>query len=174
MKLSFRVYITALGSSLLLAVLRGLLASLLRTLYRIGLRGDHVVFFQNEDDERLFRELRLVGRGQRCVRIAGSGIDLAAFPPAPMPAPPVRFLMIARLLRDKGLHEYIQAARRVRSDHPAVTFGLLGPLDPNPEGITARAERLEAPGRAGLQLRAAVTPGGTSSSRRRPRASRRR
>ena len=42
---------------------RGVLASLLRTLYRIGLRGDHVVFFQNEDDERLFRELRLVGAG---------------------------------------------------------------------------------------------------------------
>ena len=46
--------------------------------------------------------------------------------------------MIARLLRDKGLHEYVEAARRVRADHPAVTFGLLGPLDPNPEGITAR------------------------------------
>ncbi len=132
--------ITGIGSALGGGVgrRRGLLASLLRMLYRTGLRGDHVVFFQNEDDERLFRELRLVGRRQRRVRIAGSGIDLAAFTPAPLLPPPVRFLMIARLLRDKGLHEYIEAAGRVRSTHPAVTFGLLGPLDPNPEGITAR------------------------------------
>jgi glycosyltransferase involved in cell wall biosynthesis len=116
---------------------RGLLARALRGMYRAGLRQAHVVFFQNPDDEALFVSLGLVGRGQRRVRIAGSGIDLVAFVPVPMPPLPMTFLMVARLLRDKGLFEYVEAARRVKRYHPDVRIQLVGPLDPNPEGISA-------------------------------------
>jgi glycosyltransferase involved in cell wall biosynthesis len=114
------------------------LAAALRRMYRTGLRGTHVVFFQNPDDEALFVALGLVGRGQRLVRIAGSGIDLTSFTPVALPPPPMTFLMVARLLRDKGLLEYLEAARRVKRAHPEARFQLLGPLDPNPEGITDR------------------------------------
>jgi glycosyltransferase involved in cell wall biosynthesis len=53
------------------------------------------------------------------------------------PAPPVRFLLIGRLLRDKGVHEYVEAARRVRRERPEARFELLGPLDSNPSAISA-------------------------------------
>src|SRR6185295_17273099 len=55
---------------------RRLLAGLVRSLYRFGLSQVRLVFFQNEDDEALFRDLGLVGRRHQVVRIAGSGIDL--------------------------------------------------------------------------------------------------
>lgn len=114
---------------------RRLLASLVRALYAAGLRQAHVVFFQNEDDERLFLDLGLVGKRHRLVRIAGSGIDLAEFVPTPLPEGPITFLMVARLLWDKGIREYIEAARTVHAQHPDVRFQILGPLDPNPSGI---------------------------------------
>ncbi len=131
--------ITGIGSALSggTGTRRRVLATVVRLLYRTGLHRAHVVFFQNGDDEALFVDLGLVGRHQRRVRIAGSGIDLQAFRSQPLPDGPVTFLMVARLLRDKGLYELVEAARRVRAVHPDVRIRLLGPLDPNPEGITA-------------------------------------
>jgi glycosyltransferase involved in cell wall biosynthesis len=72
------------------------------------------------------------------VQINGSGVDLAQFSPAPLPPAPVTFIMIGRLLRDKGVGEYVEAARRVRRLHPEVRFQLLGALDPNPSAISSR------------------------------------
>ena len=114
------------------------LALVLRRLYRIGLRQAHIVFFQNPDDERLFRSMGLVGDRNRVVRINGSGVDLDRFLPAPLPPPPITFLMIARLLREKGVWEFAEAALRVRRAHPEARFQLLGPLDSNPTAITPR------------------------------------
>lgn len=132
--------ITGIGSALAggVGLRRRVLSWAVRRLYATGLGQVQVVFFQNGDDERLFQSLGLVRRKHRLVRIAGSGIDLAEFAPVPLPPGPITFLMIARLLRDKGLAEYVAAARQVRAVHPDVRFGLLGPLDPNPEGITER------------------------------------
>jgi glycosyltransferase involved in cell wall biosynthesis len=136
--------ITGIGSALGggTGLRRRALQWLMRTLYAAGLSQAHVVFFQNADDEALFRSLGLVGDRHRIVRIAGSGIDLDLFAPVPLPGPPVTFVMIARLLRDKGLNEFVEAARRVRAQHTDVRFHLIGPLDPNPSGITA--SQLEA------------------------------
>jgi glycosyltransferase involved in cell wall biosynthesis len=119
-------------------VRRRALSVLVRRLYSIALGGTHIVFFQNPDDEMLFRSLGLVGDNQRTVRINGSGVDLTYFSAAPMPPPPVTFLMIGRLIRDKGIQEYVEAARRVRRDHPDARFQLLGPLDSNPSAISRR------------------------------------
>lgn len=113
------------------------LSALMRRLYQLALRGVHLVFFQNPDDERLFRSLGLVGPRHRVVRVNGSGVDLIRFAPMPLPQPPVTFLMIARLIRDKGVAEYVEAARIVKRDHPEARIQLLGALDPNPSGISA-------------------------------------
>jgi glycosyltransferase involved in cell wall biosynthesis len=110
---------------------------LLRRLYAVALSQAHIVFFQNPDDESLFRSLGLVGDRQRIVRINGSGVDLVRFSPAPLPAGPPTFLMVGRLIRDKGVCEYVEAAREVRRVHPEARFQLLGPLDPNPSAISA-------------------------------------
>ncbi|MEA2607584.1 MAG: hypothetical protein QOI00_2341 [Chloroflexota bacterium] len=132
--------ITGVGSALGggIGARRRALAWLLRQLYRAALAGTDVVFFQNPDDEGLFRELGLVGRkGQRIVRVGGSGVDLDRFSPAPLSSGPVTFLMIGRLIRDKGLAEYAEAALRVRAVRPSTRFQLLGSLDPNPSGISS-------------------------------------
>ncbi len=107
-----------------------------RLLYRAGLRSAHIALFQNPDDEAEFRASGLLGRGLEVRRVAGSGVNLERFPCAPLPAEPVRFLLIARLLKDKGVREYLDAARRVRSQRPGVEFHLVGPHDTNPSAIS--------------------------------------
>ena len=89
--------------------------------------------FQNEDDREDFRSLGLLGRTPAHV-VNGSGVDLERFKVAPLPEEP-RFLLIARLLRDKGLAEYLAAARLVKAARPEACFDLVGDTDPNPSGF---------------------------------------
>ncbi len=99
------------------------------TLYRRAFARLPVVFFQNGDDRALFTG-RCLLRAEQARLLPGSGIDLTRFAPAPYPAEteaPV-FLMIARLLRDKGTVEFIEAARRVKAEMPGARFQLLGPI----------------------------------------------
>jgi len=132
--------ITGVGSALSgsSGLRRSALAVTMRRLYAVALGQADVVFFQNPDDERLFRSMGLVGDRHRVVRINGSGVDLERYVPAPMPPAPITFLMIGRLIREKGIGEYVEAARRVLGAQPHVRIQLLGPLDPNPGGISAR------------------------------------
>lgn len=117
---------------------RGLLRVLLQSLYRLALRTARVVIFQNPDDRRLFEEMKLVEAG-RCRQVNGSGINLERFFPAGFPDPKqgVQFLLIARLLRDKGIREYVAAARRLRARHPDCRFHLVGWIDSNPAAFKA-------------------------------------
>lgn len=116
--------VTGLGTAFLAG---GVLRRVAETLYRHAFRDLPVVFFQNEDDSALFVSRGLV-RPSQVRLLPGSGIDLRRFAPAPMPPAPEApvFLMIGRLLRDKGIHEYVGAARRVRARHPAARFRVLG------------------------------------------------
>jgi glycosyltransferase involved in cell wall biosynthesis len=116
-----------------------LLGWLVPRLYRAALDGAGAVFFQNNDDLNLFRQRGILQPDVRAIRIMGSGVDLAHFSPVALPQGPVVFLMMARLLADKGIREYVQAARVVRDSHPEARFALLGPFDPNPAAI-AKAE----------------------------------
>ena len=106
----------------------GALQFVAETLYRHAFRPLDTVFFQNVEDRDLFIARRLV-RPRQAQLLPGSGIDLAHFSPAPNTDGPPVFLMIARLLRDKGVVEYAQAARLVRARHPDARFRLLGALD---------------------------------------------
>lgn len=96
-------------------------------LYRFAFSGAQTTFFQNADDERLFLEEGVVRPAQSKV-LPGSGVNLRDFEPSALPGSP-RFLMVARLLRDKGVREYVEAARQVKGRVPDATFSLLGELD---------------------------------------------
>lgn len=123
------VTITGLGHAFTTA--GWLVRSAVKILYRVALSRAHIVFFQNRDDRDFF-----VGQGVVRASIArmipGSGVDVDNFAPCPLPseadAAP-RFLMIARLLREKGVREYIRAAHLVKVNHPRATFTLLGGAD---------------------------------------------
>ncbi len=119
--------VTGLGTAFLSGKL---LQTVAEQLYRRSFAALPVVFFQNKDDRDLFLYRRLV-RAEQAWLLPGSGIDLQLFKPAPMPTleePPV-FLMIARLLRDKGVLEFVEAARRVKARNPQARFQLLGAVD---------------------------------------------
>ena len=107
----------------------GWLTRIAKTLYRISLARSSRVFFQNHDDLKLFLSAGLV-RGSQAEVIPGSGIDLDAFGMSPMPERPPSsgpvFLLVGRMLWDKGVGEYVEAARRVRRRYPSARFQLLG------------------------------------------------
>lgn len=116
--------VTGLGTAFLSG---GLLQTIAEQLYRRAFDKLPVVFFQNEDDRGLFLDRKLV-RKEQARLLPGSGIDLVRFAQVEMPsadAPPV-FLMIARLLRDKGVNEFVEAARQIKARHPNARFQLLG------------------------------------------------
>lgn len=105
------------------------IAKIARTLYRYSLRHASLIFFQNADDEQLFRDRGLVRSGN-VVQIPGSGVDLAHFEFAPAVNKPVTFLLIARLLIKKGIRDYAAAAAVMRQRYgDAVRFLLVGPME---------------------------------------------
>jgi glycosyltransferase involved in cell wall biosynthesis len=109
-----------------------ILNCMVRALYRVAFGKARTVFFQNSSDLRLFTGSRLVSE-DRVRLLPGSGIDLNRFSAAPLPqsGEGIRFLMVARLLWDKGVGVYVEAARKVLKTVPQARFQLLGPLDPD-------------------------------------------
>jgi glycosyltransferase involved in cell wall biosynthesis len=104
-------------------------------LYRIALARSDVIIFQNADDERLFRRLHLVSHRRETRIVNGSGVDLEHFTLAAVPRR-TAFLMIARLLKDKGVREFAEAAKRLKAAHPEVPITLVGPFDPSPDSLS--------------------------------------
>ena len=98
-------------------------------LYRLAFRRAALVFFQNEEDLALFVERRIVPAAKARL-LPGSGIDLDRFSPSGQPErAPFTFLMVGRLLWDKGVGEFVAAARAAREQAPGTRFQLLGFLD---------------------------------------------
>lgn len=110
-------------------------AQVAQTLLRSALGACQHVLFQNPDDRALFEARGLVRAGQRTAVVRGSGVDVAYYAPAPLPAGPPLFLFVGRLLADKGVREVAQMARRLRERTPQVRFRLVGALDPNPSSV---------------------------------------
>jgi glycosyltransferase involved in cell wall biosynthesis len=110
-------------------------SALVSRLYRLALARPGVrVIFQNGDDQALLQRHAGI-RDEQVVRIRGSGVDVAAWPVQALPAGAPVVLMAARLLVDKGVHEFVEAARLLRG-HRGARFVLAGDLDPgNPTSL---------------------------------------
>jgi len=119
---------------------KGILQSLMQFMYRIGLSKSYHVFFQNKDDLALFESNGLVGKGTRSI-LPGSGVNTHRFNPksyqnhasslTPSDVNVLRktkftFLFSARLLLEKGIREYINAAREICLEFECVEFKVLG------------------------------------------------
>jgi len=109
-------------------------------LYRLAFRRSATVFFQNREDRDQFVASGMVAAGQTRL-LPGSGVDLDRFGPAAAPptGEPFRFLLIARLLWDKGVQEFVDAARIVRQHHPGARFQILGFADVDNRTAVPRA-----------------------------------
>lgn len=114
--------------------------------YKLALKYAKKVFFQNNDDRALFAEKGIVDLGKTTI-INGSGVDLEGFafttPPEDM-----SFLFVGRLIKDKGIREFIDAAKIVKSEFPSVRFDIVGDIDDNPTSL--RSEELAVFRREGI------------------------
>ena len=120
---------------------RSWLTALVSNLYRIALRQSAKVFFQNGDDRALFERMGLVQGGQSGL-LPGSGVDLAHFAPVDRhpDGGPFTFLLAARLLWEKGVGEFVEAARRLRSEGLEARFQILGIVEPDSSAAVSRAQ----------------------------------
>jgi glycosyltransferase involved in cell wall biosynthesis len=103
--------------------------------YRFALRFAHRTIFQNPDDEQFFLTERIMAKRERAARVNGSGVNLSDYAPTAFPDGPVTFLLIARLLRDKGIYEFARAAQLVKKQCATARFVLVGPHDTNPSSV---------------------------------------
>jgi glycosyltransferase involved in cell wall biosynthesis len=112
------------------------LRQLVTSLYRVAFASERVrAIFQNEADRNAFVDAKLVARDKTHL-IHGSGVDFARFQPRPLPTDAPVALLPARLLWDKGIAEFVEAARQLRPRFPHARFVLLGRTDPdNPAAV---------------------------------------
>ncbi len=116
---------------------QNLVSQVARQLYKFAFRYPKEVWFLNEDDRRAFLEHHLI-EPNKAVLLHGEGVNLNHFVPTDKPQPDenIRFLLIARMLRDKGVCEFVEAARQIRQRYPNAIFQLLGDCGvPNPSVI---------------------------------------
>jgi glycosyltransferase involved in cell wall biosynthesis len=114
---------------------RKILRHLVTWLYRLALNHVNRLFMMNRDDQELFVKTKMV-EPQKVVLFNGTGVDLKYFNMCPPFADSLCFIMIARLLREKGVYDYVTAARIIKSKHKDVRFILLGAIDSNPGSLS--------------------------------------
>lgn len=114
---------------------RRMLKRLVLWLYKLGLSRAYRVIFLNHDDQAELLAARVLSV-RKSFLLGGIGVEFSQWPLQPPVLAPVSFLLVARLLREKGIEHYAAAARIVKAKYPAARFVLLGGLDENPGAIT--------------------------------------
>lgn len=130
-------FITGVGSVFSLKGFKGgFIKKILTLQYKLALSCCKVVFFQNKDNKEMFQKMGLVKDNKTCI-VNGSGVNLDHFTPQRLPHSNI-FLFIGRLLRDKGIFEYMEAAKIVKTKYPHARFQILGDFDTNPTAINRK------------------------------------
>lgn len=128
--------ITGMGSLFLPGgIKKRLLLVIVKVIYRAAMRCNRSVLFQNDDDFDYFVEHGFIPR-RNGRRINGSGVNLEKFSRGSEMVREGAFLLISRMIREKGIFEFVSAARVVKQTHPQAHFIIMGPIDKNPGSIT--------------------------------------
>lgn len=120
---------------------RSFFQKMVHGLYAQALKHAEKVFFQNPDDLKLFQTMQLLDTQKPAVVVNGSGVNVQDFELMPLPLNEkgevkASFLLIARLLGDKGVREFAKAAEIIKAQYPDVEFHLVGWIDDNPSAIS--------------------------------------
>lgn len=133
---------------------KGLKKTLIMKLFKTAYRGSACIMFQNSTNMKLAKELGWV-KGD-CKLIPGSGVALERYPVQEYPeggngleGEPVVFNYIGRILKDKGVDDYIEAAKRIKAKYPKTEFNMLGFIEPTESHYEAELEEL---GKQGIVL----------------------
>jgi glycosyltransferase involved in cell wall biosynthesis len=113
---------------------RKLTQVLAQRLYRVATRCNTNVIFQNPDDQADFIEKKCLSDISKAAMVNGSGVDTDHFSVCPLPTEPI-FLLIARLLRSKGVLEFAEACKQLRTDLPDARFQIAGMIDEGPDAL---------------------------------------
>ncbi|MFK7952906.1 MAG: glycosyltransferase family 4 protein [Ekhidna sp.] len=135
-KVSTICNVSGLGTTFLV---KGMVGKLAIRLYKTAFKYSHFIFFQNEDDEKLFTSIVKVAQERRDI-LPGSGIDLQCFSYSKLEVgAKTNFLMISRLIIEKGVREYAEAAAEFINDS-TTSFALVGRLDESHSRSISRDE----------------------------------
>jgi glycosyltransferase involved in cell wall biosynthesis len=116
--------VTGLGTTF---ISRSWITGVVKSLYKIALKKQKIVFFQNEEDKNLFLVEKLINKNQAKL-VPGSGIDTKKYKYVKMsPKKKLTFLLIARMIKDKGVIEFVEAASMIKSKYQNISFKILGP-----------------------------------------------
>jgi glycosyltransferase involved in cell wall biosynthesis len=126
LNMEFVPNISGLGSAFLS---NKLVKAISQTLYKIAFKRNRIVFFQNEDDMQLLLKMNIVNKRNARV-IPGSGINLSSFQFIPLAhIQNQRIIMVSRVIKDKGVREFLEASRNLKKKYPSVKFSLIGELN---------------------------------------------
>lgn len=128
--------ITGLGSAVSNG---GLMSRFMMALYSLAIKNAHIVFFQNIQNQSLFHSKKI--KMDKELLLPGSGVSLKRFPLLPYPTTnDYQFLFISRVLKEKGIYEYVEAAKIIKKDYPQATFHVIGPFDKEYEEYLMEAD----------------------------------
>lgn len=135
----YAVNITGLGTTF---QTENLIKKLVCILYKISSRRAKVVFFENEENKQVFIAHHLIREGQ-AYKLNGAGVNLDDYPFTEYPDEnePIRFLFIGRVMREKGVDELFEAARRIKKEYPEVQFDIVGPMEDEYEAVIKKLEQ---------------------------------
>lgn len=138
LKIPYIVNVTGLGTAV---EYPGKMQALTTRLYKIGAAGAECVFFQNRENESFFRDRNMLSKKSRAVLLPGSGVNLQTHPVLPYPqGETVHFLFVARVMKEKGIDQYLETAKALRAERQDVVFHICGGCDdPVYEQILAQA-----------------------------------
>ena len=106
----------------------GIMAKVMMDLYKQAVKKSHIVFFQNTQNQNFFHQLRIPMKKEKL--LPGSGVSLERFKPLPYPEnTDYQFVFISRILKEKGIYEYVEAAEIIKKKYPNTTFHVIGPYN---------------------------------------------
>ncbi|MAX72038.1 MAG: glycosyltransferase family 1 protein [Flavobacteriaceae bacterium] len=107
------------------------------TLYKLSIRKNKVIVFQNRDDYQLFLDRKVISKKQKVDFVSGSGVNLDEFNfKEKNPTDKVSFLLVARLIEEKGIALYMEAAKILKAKYPKTEFHLIGSTETSPSAIS--------------------------------------
>ena len=130
--------ITGLGTTF---QTENLVKKLVCFLYKVSSKCAKVVFFENEENKQIFLDNHLIREEQAC-RLNGAGVNLDEYPYMEYPGEnePIRFLFIGRVMKEKGVDELFEAARRIKKEYPDVLFDIVGPMEDEYSSVIEKLE----------------------------------
>lgn len=138
LRIPYAANITGLGTTF---QTENLVKKLVCFLYKISSRRAKIVFFENEGNKQIFLDHHLIREEQAC-RLNGAGVNLEEYPYTEYPdeSEPIRFLFIGRVMKEKGVDELFEAARRIKKEYPEVVFDIVGPMEDEYELVIQKLE----------------------------------